>query len=79
MEDLKRKLNCKDFDWFMRNIDPTHEFRDLHRALAGVGEIRSSHHPRLCVDTMGEVDVGQNLGLYQCHGQLGNQGLLLIK
>lgn len=78
MEQLKEQLQCKDMEWFMKNVDPKHEFQDLNIALAGIGDIRSLHKPTICLDSLGETDVGQNIGYYQCHGQLGNQGFLLI-
>ncbi|KAL8431071.1 hypothetical protein ACSSS7_005517 [Eimeria intestinalis] len=52
--------------------------QDLSKALAGMGDIRSVYKPSLCLDALGETDVGQNLGFYQCHGQLGNQAFLLV-
>lgn len=78
IEKLKETLKCKDMDWFMKNVDPKHEFQDLKTALAGLGDIRSLYKPTICLDALGETDVGQNIGYYQCHGQLGNQGFLLI-
>ncbi|KAL8439947.1 hypothetical protein Efla_004872 [Eimeria flavescens] len=79
MENLKKRLNCKDMNWFMKNVDPKHEFQDLDSALAGVGDIRSVYKPSLCLDALGETDVGNTIGFYQCHGQLGNQAFLLIR
>ncbi|KAL8453177.1 hypothetical protein Emed_001047 [Eimeria media] len=79
MEKLKERLKCKDMNWFMKNVDPKHEFQDLSTALAGMGDIRSVYKPSICLDALGETDVGQNLGFYQCHGQLGNQAFLLVK
>ncbi|KAL8454894.1 hypothetical protein Emag_001260 [Eimeria magna] len=78
MEKLKERLKCKDMNWFMKNVDPKHEFQDLSTALAGMGDIRSVYKPSICLDALGETDVGQNLGFYQCHGQLGNQAFLLV-
>ncbi|KAL8275759.1 hypothetical protein Esti_000322 [Eimeria stiedai] len=78
MEKLKERLECKDMNWFMKNVDPKHEFQDLSTALAGMGDIRSVYKPSTCLDALGETDVGQNLGFYQCHGQLGNQAFLLV-
>lgn len=79
MEELKNRLKCKDIKWFLENVDPKHEFRDLENAIAGIGEIRSKYKPSLCLDSMGDTDVGKNIGYFQCHGQLGNQGFVLVK
>lgn len=79
MQELKKRLNCKDMKWFLKNVDTKHEFQDLDTALAGLGDIKSEKYPHLCLDSMGETDVGKNVGLYNCHGQLGNQGFLLVK
>lgn len=79
MEELKKRLKCKDIGWFLSNVDPKHEFQDLNTALAGMGEIRSAYKSSMCLDALGETDVGENIGYYQCHGQLGNQGFLLVK
>ncbi|OEH76508.1 n-acetylgalactosaminyl transferase [Cyclospora cayetanensis] len=75
---LKEKLQCKDIHWFLKEVDPNHEFRDLNTALSGIGDVRSVYRPNICLDALGETDVGNTVGLYQCHGQLGNQGFMLI-
>lgn len=79
MEEIKERLQCKDIDWFLKNVDPTHELQKLDGALAGLGEVRNKWKTNICLDSMGETDVGQEVGLFQCHGQLGNQGFLMSK
>ncbi|CDI81285.1 UDP-N-acetyl-D-galactosamine:polypeptide N-acetylgalactosaminyltransferase T5, putative [Eimeria praecox] len=56
MLELKKRLKCKDMNWFMKNVDPKHEFQDLSTALAGLGDIKSVYKPSLCLDSLGETD-----------------------
>lgn len=78
MLDLKERLQCKDFRWFLHNVDPTHEFQEVEGELSGLGELRCAAMPEICVDSLANNKPGSDFGLYGCHGLLGTQGFLLL-
>jgi len=68
-KELRESLQCKDFDWYLREQMP-----DLHNGvIKGMGEIRNPHQG-FCLD---QQDLEQNAGLpvlvFDCHGDKGNQ------
>ncbi|XP_033105361.1 N-acetylgalactosaminyltransferase 7-like [Anneissia japonica] len=76
--DLSKQLNfrrthdCKDFDWFMKEIAPDIPLKfPLPSANIKWGEVRPLSS-RLCVDSMGKRDGGR-IGMSSCHGAGGNQ------
>ncbi|KFH09283.1 N-acetylgalactosaminyl transferase [Toxoplasma gondii VAND] len=79
MEALKKKLNCKNFHWFLDVVDPKHEFRRLGETILGLGHIKSENRRDLCLDVMNNPAKGSSVGLFHCHGLLGNQGFILTK
>lgn len=72
-------MQCKSFKWFLREVDPKHEFQDLGNAIVGLGHIKSEARPEFCLDAMNNVDEGNPVGLFYCHGLLGNQGFMLTR
>ncbi|CBZ56323.1 putative UDP-N-acetyl-D-galactosamine:polypeptide N-acetylgalactosaminyltransferase T5 [Neospora caninum Liverpool] len=79
MEALKKRLNCKGFQWFLNEVDPKHEFRHLRETILGLGHIKSEHRRDLCLDVMNNPAKGNSIGLFYCHGLLGNQGFILTQ
>ncbi|KAJ9590680.1 hypothetical protein L9F63_016196, partial [Diploptera punctata] len=63
---LKKKLNCKSFEWFMENVasDVYDKFPALPPNLHW-GEMRSIAMPSLCWDTLGQ-DAPTFIGMYEC-------------
>lgn len=73
---LRKKLNCKSFDWFVKNIYP-----DLFvpgEAVAS-GEVRNKAKP-MCVDSsVDSHNFHKPVNMWPCHNQGGNQYWMLSK
>uniref|UniRef100_A0A3B3YY71 Polypeptide N-acetylgalactosaminyltransferase n=1 Tax=Poecilia mexicana TaxID=48701 RepID=A0A3B3YY71_9TELE len=74
-EQLRDKLKCKSFEWYLKNIYP-----DLHvpeDREGWHGAVRSSGLQSECLDynAPDHSPTGAQLSLFGCHGQGGNQGL----
>lgn len=78
MLELKERLRCKPFKWFMENVDHLQPIRSLD-SLDLAGEIRSEKNPKLCIDTLSNSKQGQEYGVFYCHGSGGTQGFLHSK
>jgi len=70
---LRKRLQCKSFKWYLENVIPELDVPDVNFAAAG--QIRNPSTDQ-CLDTLGKKDDAP-LGLYQCHGQGGNQYFVL--
>ncbi|XP_076464245.1 polypeptide N-acetylgalactosaminyltransferase-like isoform X2 [Babylonia areolata] len=71
--ELKEKLHCKPFKWFLENVYP--ELKVPSTQAVAFGSIRQDDQ---CMDTMGHFADGY-LGLYPCHHGGGNQEFSLTK
>ncbi|XP_002740445.1 N-acetylgalactosaminyltransferase 7-like [Saccoglossus kowalevskii] len=70
--EFKTKHNCKNFDWFMKEVAPDLlAVYPVPAANQAWGEIKSNTN-KVCVDTMGNRE-GGTIGISGCHGQGGNQ------
>ncbi|XP_023601196.1 polypeptide N-acetylgalactosaminyltransferase 3 isoform X2 [Myotis lucifugus] len=68
--EIKHRLQCKNFTWYLNNIYPEVYVPDLNPVISGY--IKSVSQP-LCLD-VGENNQGSKpLILYTCHGLGGNQ------
>jgi len=64
---LRKDLGCKNFKWFLTNVYP--ELKVPEDDVLAYGEVKQGDQ---CIDTLGHTE-GQTVGLFQCHGQGGNQ------
>ncbi|KAI8789992.1 polypeptide N-acetylgalactosaminyltransferase 1 isoform X3 [Biomphalaria glabrata] len=67
-KELREKLKCKSFRWYLENIYPESQLPIDYLSLGEVKHKSSS----LCLDTMGRKS-GEKVGMEKCHGQGGNQ------
>jgi len=65
--ELRKKLHCKPFRWYLENVYP--ELKIPEDDVKAYGEIKQGD---MCIDTLGHTE-GQTIGMFQCHGQGGNQ------
>ncbi|XP_055372588.1 putative polypeptide N-acetylgalactosaminyltransferase 9 isoform X2 [Condylostylus longicornis] len=74
--ELRKRLNCKSFKWYLDNIYP--ELFIPGEALAS-GEI-ANDYTNMCIDSANKPDDEiTTVGPYECHGQGGNQYWMLSK
>ncbi|XP_072032182.1 polypeptide N-acetylgalactosaminyltransferase 2-like [Amphiura filiformis] len=71
--ELKEKLHCKPFKWYLENVYP--ELRIPDKQDLAFGSIQQG---TMCMDTLGHVHEG-TLGLYECHNSGGNQEFSFTK
>ncbi|CAF1111426.1 unnamed protein product [Adineta ricciae] len=75
--ELRKRLQCKDFRWYLQNIYPESSMPvDFHH----VGALRNQDHG--CADSLGydsENGINQNAGIFPCHNQGGNQLVVFSK
>ncbi|KAM7104765.1 polypeptide N-acetylgalactosaminyltransferase 3 isoform 2-T3 [Molossus nigricans] len=68
--EIKHRLQCKNFTWYLNNIYPEVYVPDLNPVIAGY--IKSVGQP-ICLDVGENNQGGKPLILYTCHGLGGNQ------
>ncbi|KJH43020.1 glycosyltransferase, group 2 family protein [Dictyocaulus viviparus] len=64
---LRANLQCKSFEWYLRNIYPEAPVPYDFKSLGAI----SNKNSRQCLDTMGKKD--GPVGVQSCHGSGGNQ------
>ncbi|KAK9515389.1 hypothetical protein VZT92_026040 [Zoarces viviparus] len=67
---LREKLNCKNFTWYLNTVYPEAFIPDLHPQKSGA--IRNSGSTT-CLDVGERNDGGKPVIMYQCHNMGGNQ------
>ena len=73
---LRRKLNCKPFQWFMNNVNPEVFVPKIPKD-ANAGCLQAEIPSDACVDTLGAGGSGDKVGAYPCHFQHGTQGVFM--
>eukprot|EP00914_Ancora_sagittata_P027237 GHVO01053325.1.p1 GENE.GHVO01053325.1~~GHVO01053325.1.p1 ORF type:complete len:405 (+),score=72.85 GHVO01053325.1:575-1789(+) len=76
MLELKERLQCKSFKWYLKNVDPTHELHDLEDILLA-GAMANRKFKNMCIDTLSHNKEGEDYGVFSCHSQGGTQGFLM--
>ena len=67
-KNLRKKLKCKSFRWYLENIYPESQMPLDYFSL---GEVRHKE-TGMCLDSMGRKQ-GEKVGMVQCHSMGGNQ------
>lgn len=73
--ELRRRLRCKSFKWYLENIYPEQTIPDTDNV--AFGEVRNPSSG-FCLDTLAR-SIGDELGASRCHGMGGNQHFVLTK
>ncbi|XP_067405977.1 polypeptide N-acetylgalactosaminyltransferase 3 isoform X2 [Emydura macquarii macquarii] len=68
--DLRQRLQCKNFTWYLNNVYPEAYVPDLHPPLSG---FLKNVGRSLCLDVGENNHGGKPLIMYTCHGLGGNQ------
>ncbi|CAK9021824.1 Polypeptide N-acetylgalactosaminyltransferase 2 (Polypeptide GalNAc transferase 2) (GalNAc-T2) (pp-GaNTase 2) (Protein-UDP acetylgalactosaminyltransferase 2) (UDP-GalNAc:polypeptide N-acetylgalactosaminyltransferase 2) [Cleaved into: Polypeptide N-acetylgalactosaminyltransferase 2 soluble form] [Durusdinium trenchii] len=71
---LRRKLQCKDFRWYLQTVTP-HLFVPKITPDTKGGALRNQVLDA-CLDTLGSHFPGETIGAYPCHGQHGTQAFV---
>uniref|UniRef100_A0A0G4GJ26 Uncharacterized protein n=1 Tax=Chromera velia CCMP2878 TaxID=1169474 RepID=A0A0G4GJ26_9ALVE len=79
MWDLKRRLNCKPFEYYLANVAEKNVIRK-HEDVLSLGEVQSALRPELCLDLRNTREGGNGVGMQVCNQNgRGPQGWLLIR
>lgn len=73
--ELRRKLKCKDFGWYLQHVTPNMYVPRLSKDARG-GSLQNEAKSA-CIDSLGSTTPGAQLGVYPCHGQHGTQALVM--
>lgn len=72
-KELRERLKCKTFKWYLENVYP--ELQIPESQDISFGELKQG---KKCLDTLGS-QAGGSVGMFDCHGQAGNQEWALTK
>lgn len=64
---LRKKLKCKNFKWYLKNVYPEKFILDENVNAYGRARVRVSN---LCLDSLNRDDSAYNLGVYTCHQEI---------
>ncbi|CAH1787972.1 unnamed protein product [Owenia fusiformis] len=73
---LRKRLNCKSFDWYVKNVYP--ELFIPGEAVAS-GEVRNKHSPWCLDSAVDSNSMNKPIKMWQCHNMGGNQYWMLSK
>ncbi|PFH37950.1 GalNac [Besnoitia besnoiti] len=71
---LRERLQCKDFDWYLKNVYPELKPPNLKASLTGALQ---NGRFNCCVDTL--TAIHEDIGVYPCHFEHGTQAFLYSK
>jgi len=72
---LRDKLKCKNFDWYLKNIYPDMRV-PKYSSKSHKGSLQNNKL-NACVDSFGGTNVGDEFGAYPCHNMHGSQAVLM--
>lgn len=75
MLELKERLHCKPFKWFLENVDKSQPIRTLEEIDIS-GEIRNQQRKSICIDTLSHTKQDQEYGVFYCHDKGDTQGFI---
>lgn len=73
--ELRKKLKCKSFQWYLDNVATGIHVPNLHGG-PGEGSLLNLMTGG-CIDTLGQQEPEANVGAYPCHGHGGTQKLAM--
>lgn len=73
---LRERLKCRSFGWYLENVYP--ELEVPFGPNARTGQFRNALQSA-CLDTLGGINSHDAIGVYPCHGQRGTQEFVLTE
>lgn len=74
--ELRKRLQCKSFDWYLKNIYPESVYNVRSK---GIFQIENLGMIGTCLDIFPKTNLNGTVNLYQCHGLKGNQAFMLTE
>lgn len=78
MMDLKQRLQCRPFKWYLDHVDKMQPIRSLS-GVEFLSEIRNKQDSRICLDSLSHTSANKKYGVFYCHEQGGTQGFIRNK
>lgn len=76
---LRDRLDCKSFKWYLENVYPENEIVDPVRDVLAIGTFKNrGNGGKKCIDTLGKLNFGNSIGSYGCN-KGGNQNFVLLR